>query len=223
MKFQYPEMEAHAVKGMRFYETPEGKFYPSITTVLGATASPEKERALKSWQASLGINEAQKRTKAAADRGTAVHLLTERYLKKEQLIQPGEHFEQLEINMFNALKLKLNKINEVWGQEVALFSNILEMAGRCDCIGVYNGTPCIIDFKTSGRIKSEKDIEDYRLQLCAYAIMHNEMFGTDITKGIILMTSDTGFPQEFKVDIEDYYEPLAIKVEAFYQKISETI
>lgn len=219
MKFNYPEMSTVPFKGMRFYETPNGKFYPSITTVLGGTVPVEKELALKKWQTSLGMDVAQKKTQEAADRGTAVHLLAERYLKKEDLIQ-GEKFSQADINSFNALKLKLNKVEEVWGQEVALYSDLIELAGRCDVIGVYKGKPCIIDFKTSTRIKSKEQVEDYRLQLCAYSIMHNEMFGTEIVDGVILMTSDGGFPQEFSVNLLDYVEPLIARVDEFYKKLS---
>lgn len=221
MNFNYPELKSHAFKGMRFYETPDGNFYPSITTVLGGTISAEKEQSLKKWQLSLGMDAAQKKTEAAANRGTAVHLLAERYLKKEPLKQPGDNFCQDDISAFNALKLKLNKIEKVWAQEVALYSDILGIAGRTDLIGVYKGKPCIIDFKTSSRIKNDSDIEDYKLQLCAYAAMHNEMFGTDIKDGVILMTSGSGFPQEFLVDLRVCVESLAIRVEKFYaDKIS---
>jgi CRISPR/Cas system-associated exonuclease Cas4 (RecB family) len=216
MNFNYPHLTAAPFKGMRFYETPEGKFYPSITTVLGGTMPAEKQLALKNWQTSLGMDVAQKKTKDAADHGTAVHLLTERYLKKEPLQQAGENIKFEDMAAFNALKLKLKKIEEIWGQEVALYSDILGVAGRTDLIGVYKGKPSIIDFKTSGRIKSEKDIEDYRLQLCAYAIMHNEMFNTDIQDGVILMTSAGGFPQEFNVDLSQYVEKLARRVDEFY-------
>ena len=218
MKFPYPDMQTVSVNGMRLYETPEGNFYPSITTMLGKTMDKEKEKSLQKWQQALGAL-ATKKTKDAADHGTSVHLLIERYLKKEELIQKNDNFTQQNINAFNALKLKLNKIEELWGQEVALYSDTLGLAGRCDCIGVYGGEPCIIDFKTSGKIKDEKAIEDYRYQLTAYAIMHNEMFNTNINRGIILMTSELGFPQEFKVNLLDYYEPLAIRVEKFYSTI----
>lgn len=214
--YQYPDLTATSFKGMRLYQTPEGNFYPSITTVLGGTMPEEKKQALKKWQTSLGMDAAQKKTQEAADHGTAVHLLVERHLKKEPLQQPGEKIKHEDMNAFNALKLKLNKINEIWGQEVALYSNLLGIAGRTDLIGVYKGVPSIIDFKTSGRIKSEKDIEDYKLQLTAYAVMHNEIFGTDINTGVILMTSSGGFPQEFIVDLTQYALPLAERVEEFY-------
>lgn len=219
MKFNYEEMTAVSFQGKRFYETALGKFYPSITTVLGKTMPEEKSVALKNWQTSLGMDAAQKKTKEAADRGTAVHLLVERYLKKEELIQGDEKYSTEIMSSFNALKLKLNKIEEVWGQEVALASDLIKVAGRCDCIGVYKGVPCIIDFKTSGRIKSDKDIEDYKLQLCAYAIMHNEMYNTNIERGVILMTSAAGFPQEFTVNLNDYAQNLMDRVNKFYDQL----
>lgn len=216
MQFQYPDLTATSLHGMRLYETPAGNFYPSITTVLGKTQSKEKQKALKNWQTSLGMDAAQKKTQEAADHGTAVHLLTERYLKKEELRQVGEVIKPADMNAFNALKIKLNKIDSIWGQEVALYSDVLGVAGRTDLIGTYKGIPSIVDFKTSGRVKSDKDIEDYKLQLCAYAIMHNEMFKTDIQQGVILMTSAGGFPQEFIVDLREYVELLTNKVEQFY-------
>lgn len=218
MKFAYPELQATSVQGMRLYETPEGNFYPSITTVLGKTMPKDKADALKKWQLSLGPL-ADKKSKEAADKGTAVHLLAERFLKGEELVQPGEKFDANSMNSFNGLKLKLKKVEEVWGQEVALYSDIIQVAGRCDCIAMYKGKPCIIDFKTSGRIKRDEDIEDYRLQLTAYAIMHNEMFGTEIYDGVVLMSSDNGFPQEFSVNLLDYIDPLVERVNKFYANL----
>jgi CRISPR/Cas system-associated exonuclease Cas4 (RecB family) len=208
---------------MRFYETPNKTYYPSITTVLGATIPEEKRQILKNWENSVGVDKARQITQEAADSGTAVHLLIERYLKREPLVQHEGEFSDEQINSFNALKLKLNKIEEVWGQEIPLYSNVLEVAGRCDCVGQYKGLPSIIDFKTSRRIKSDKDIEDYKLQLCAYSIMHNELYDTDIRTGVILMVSQTGFPQEFKVNLEDYIEPLVERVQQFYKNLYSSL
>ena len=222
MKFNYQEMETTAFRGKRFYQNAAGKFYPSITTVLGGTTPPEKAKALLNWQTSLGKDVAQKKTQDAADHGTAVHLMIERYLKKETLDQ-GEKFAPTVVSAFNALKLKLNSIEEVWGQEVAFYSDLIEVAGRCDCIGVYKGKECIIDFKTSGRLKDDKAIADYKLQLTAYSIMHNELFGTDISDGVILMTSDGGFPQEFRVNLLEHVDGLIARVDQFYEQLEAEI
>jgi ATP-dependent exoDNAse (exonuclease V) beta subunit len=218
--FTYDEMETSQEMGLRWYHTPSGSF-PSITTILGQTQSEESKKALEGWRSSLGAEKADKVSKAACDRGTNVHLMTERYLKKEEVFAPisGSKIPQEDISLFNSLKLKLNKITEVWGQEVPLFSNDLGVAGRCDCIGVYEGDPCIIDFKTSGRIKSSKDIEDYWIQCAFYLTAHNEMFGTNISKMVILMAAASGFPLVWKKDIdESTMNSLKEKVSLFYSK-----
>lgn len=222
MNFSYQDLSAASVDGMRLYATPSKNYYPSITTVLGKTQSAEKLQILENWRNAIGHDEAQRQTEAAATNGTGVHLLIERYLKKEPLIQ-GDSFSEDMMNGFNSLKLKLNKITEVWGQEVALYSDLLRVAGRCDCIGVYKGKPCIIDFKTSRRIKNKDEIEDYYLQLTAYSIMHNELYGTDIIDGVILMTSGGGFPQEFCVNLLEYVYPLVKRVDAFYEQLAATM
>lgn len=219
MTFNYDEMEAVSLdlkKSYRFYQTPKGKFYPSITTVLGDTMPEEKRESIKNWVISLGAEKAKEKMLEATTKGTAVHLLIERMLKGEELFQTGETYDENMVSSFNSLRPLLKKIDEVWGQEVALCSHELEVAGRCDCIGVYKGVPSIIDFKTSSRIKGNSDIDDYKLQLCAYAIMHNEQFGTNIKHGFVLMASVNGFPQEFKVDLEEQIPHLKQRVKQFY-------
>jgi ATP-dependent exoDNAse (exonuclease V) beta subunit len=218
-KFDYPELMTETVNGMRIYITPQGGAYPSITTVLGKTMPEEKVKALANWANAIGQLNAKKKTQDAADRGTAVHTLIERFLNGEEEFSSSE-FSAEALNMFNALKVKLKKIDEIWCQEVGLYSDLLALAGRVDCIGVYKGEEAIIDFKTSSRLKSQEDIEDYRFQLCAYALMHNEMFGTNINKGVILMTSAAGFPQEFHVDLMPYVDRLFDRVQDFYKKMA---
>lgn len=220
MKFNYPEIETVTHLNKRWYDTSAGA-YPSITSVLGTTAPEEAKQALANWQNSLGAVKAAQVSKAATDRGTNVHLLCERYLKGEDVSAPinGARVPDADMQSFNALKLKLKNIDEVWGQEVALFSTWLEVAGRCDLIGVYKGEPVIVDFKTSGRIKSKNDIGDYALQLAFYAAAHNEMFGTNIKKGVILMVAETGFPMEFSFDLEEQMPALIERVQAFWDGV----
>jgi hypothetical protein len=217
MKFEYAELSTVSHNGQRWYDCPKG-YYPSITTILGTTAPPEKVASLQNWRNSLGAAKADAVSKAATDRGTNVHLLAERFLKGEQVDAPinGKPVPHPDLASFNALKFKLNKIDEVWGQEVALYSETIEVAGRCDLIGKYKGVPCIVDFKTASRVKKREDIKDYELQLAFYAIAHNEMFGTDINTGIILMVAETGFPMEFTIDLPDQYEELGKRVEKFW-------
>jgi genome maintenance exonuclease 1 len=173
---------------------------------------------LKRWQDALGTR-AQEISKAATDRGTNVHLLAERYLKKQQVDAPidGRPVPEADMASFKALKLKLDKVDEVWGQECALYSTSIEIAGRCDLVGTYKRLPVIIDFKTAGRLKGHKDIGAYKVQLAFYALAHNEMFGTNIEDGIILMVADTGFPMEFKVKLADHMEELRDRAAAYWR------
>lgn len=220
-KYPYPELTTQEYLGLRWYETPNGTFFPSITTILGTTAPEESKQALANWRNSLGHAKADAHSKARADHGTNVHLLAERYLKGEEVFASinGADVPQGDKVAFNALKLKLDKVEEVWGQECALYSNFFEVAGRCDLIGVYKKKPVIIDFKTSGRLKGDKDIYDYKLQLAFYGAAHNEMFGTSIEEGVVLMVAQNGFPLEFTFKLEDFYEPLQTRVQEFYEMI----
>jgi genome maintenance exonuclease 1 len=218
MTFAYPELTTSNELGYRWYHT-KGGAYPSITTVLGATKSPEAAAALENWRNSMGHEAADAFSKAATDHGTMVHLLAERGFNGEDPYAPvnGEPVPTKAVTAYRALSLKLKKVTRVYGQEMSLYSNTLQVGGRCDLAGEYKKVPAIMDFKTSGRIKGYENIEDYPLQLAFYAIAHNELFGTNINRGIILMTVGEGFPMEFSYNLDEYYEPLAKRVEQFYQ------
>lgn len=224
MLYAYQEYKTTNELGLRWYHTPAGAL-PSITTVLGLSESVEKQAALKRWQDSLGATKAAEKSKEATDHGTMVHLLAERFLKNEELLAPvdGAPIPQKDIAAFNALKIKLKHISEVWGQEQSIYSPILEVAGKFDCIGLYKNEPAVIDFKTASRIKNREDIHNYELQLCFYACAHNELFGTDIRKGVILMSSAGGMPQEFIVNVEDHIEDLLARIQIFWAKVSKNI
>lgn len=219
MTFNYQEINAEIVNNQRWYFTPSGGM-PSITTVLGHTQPPEKIASLERWRDSMGHTEADAFTQRAANHGTNVHLLIERFLKGENVLEhiDGKPVPELDVQGFNSLKFKLKAIDEVWGQEVALYSDYFKIAGRCDFVGKFKNVPAIIDFKTSSRIKSRDDIEDYKLQLAFYAAAHNEMFGTDIKDGFILMAVKSGFPVEFHFNLEEYYEKLDIRAKMFWAK-----
>jgi len=219
LKFIYPNLKTHDICGQRWYDTPAG-YLPSITTVLGDTCPADKVQSLLNWKESLGHEKADEVSKTAADNGTVFHSLIERYLKHQDLLAPfkGYVIEEHNLAALNGIKMKLNNINEVWCLETSLYSAELYVAGRVDCAGVYKHVPSIIDFKTSRRLKKDHEIEDYKLQLTAYSIMHNEMFNTRICQGVILMSVDGGFPIEFKVNLPDYYDQLNERVETFFEQ-----
>jgi genome maintenance exonuclease 1 len=217
-KFVYKDCETINVEGKRVYAIDEERYYPSITTILGQSLPMEKQNVLNAWRARVGNKEADRISKAACDRGTNTHLMLERYLRNED--PRIEDFPQEHSAMFKSLRLELRNINRVYGQEVVLYSDILGVAGRCDLVAEYKGEIAIVDYKTSSRVKSADEIGDYWLQCAAYAIMHNEMFGTNIKKMVILMGVENKLPLIFKRTISDELVlNLIERVNSFYQKL----
>lgn len=195
----------------RFYLTPEGNKYPSITTVLGAG-----EKAWpKEWRESMGIERADKEMKRAAERGTAVHAMIEKFLDNDPKPTEGHKIEH--IPDFNMLRVQLRKINNIYTQESALWSDTMRVAGRVDCIGEYNGKLSIIDFKTSTNNKSHEMIGDYYLQTTAYALMFQERYGIQIDNIVILMSVERGaVPLVFQQPVDPYIEPLLHRINTYH-------
>ena len=217
--FEYKEFNAEMIQGLgRVYHTPLGP-YPSITTMLGKSAPAEKTSYLDAWRARVGNAKADKITNDAATRGTNTHLMLERYVNGDEPYKEGE-FPETHINVFKSLRLELRKINKVYGQEVVLYSDLLGVAGRCDLVAEYQGVLSIVDYKTSSRVKSKDEIGDYFLQTLFYAIAHNEMFGTNIEKLVIMMGVENHLPMIFRKVIDDeLLLELSERVSAFYSKL----
>lgn len=194
----------------RFYTTPNGDKYPSITTLLGDGDKPW----LTEWRNSLGEQKADKETRRTAARGTAVHLMVERYLNNDD--QPTKDQAYNHVAEFNSVKLNLNKINNIACQETALYSDTLKVAGRVDCIADYDGTLSVIDFKTSTNSKQEKMVQDYFLQCAAYALMFHEQYGIQIDQIVVIMSVEKGLPMVFKKKVEDYIAPLCERINTYY-------
>lgn len=220
MKYEYRDLETISVDNRRWYHVEGDLYYPSITTILGQTVSAEKKSRLDAWRQSIGAEKADKVLKDAGERGTAVHLMCEKFLQGHP--DPTENQHPDHIKLFNSIKLHVKKINEVWGQEAALYSHVLQVAGRTDLIGVWNGIPSIIDFKTSLRSKTDKEIEDYWVQVTFYALAHNEMFGTDIMHGVVIMAVENNLPLIFKKDLLPYVSILADRIDKFYTSLINT-
>ena len=195
--------------GKRSYTLPDGSSVPSVTTVLGAM----KKDAIMAWRKKVGEEKANQISKKASGRGTNVHSMCEEYLNNEKL---GVYMPDA-IEMFLSIKPYLNKINNIHYQEQALWSTQLGMAGRVDCIAEYEGELSVIDFKTSKRVKSHEDIEDYFWQTTAYALMYEELVGMPIHNLVIIMAVEDNKPLIFKQKTEDHIEGL-VKAIDFYRK-----
>jgi genome maintenance exonuclease 1 len=197
--------------GKRYYTLEDGTKLPSVTTVLGA----QKKAGIMAWRKKVGEEEANRVSRIATGRGTAVHTLCENYLNNNDL---GSAMPDA-LEMFLSIKPLLNRIDNIHYQECALWSKQLEMAGRVDCIAEFDGKLSVIDFKTSKRAKTEAHIEDYFWQTTAYALMYEEMIGTPIDDIIIIMAVENDLPLIFKQKTADHI-PGLVKAINYYKESS---
>jgi len=199
------ELTTQTVNFKRFYETPDGKLYPSITTVL----STRNKKGLFEWRKRVGDEVANYVARTSAARGTAVHHMCEDYLNNFPVDWPDkwkEHEKKfLPFCLFKQLENKvLQKIDNIRSQECALFSNKYRVAGRVDCIAEYDGKLSIIDFKTSSKERNDEWNENYYIQASAYAEMFEERTGIEINQICILVVTSDGIVQEFVKDKKEY-------------------
>ena len=213
----FPELEVHNIKGLRFYETPTGEKYPSITTVLGK--QPGKQKGLQEWRERVGVAQAQIISGKAARRGSVFHNIVENYLLDKDI----SDFKQQNFMawcMFGEMKSHLDeKINEVVLQEQTMFSSKFKVAGRCDLIGVYKDKLSVVDFKTTTRTKKEEWIGDYFIQCAAYASMFEEHTGEPVEDVVIMMVAEDGEVQLFEKKTADYLPKLEKIMDDFYETV----
>lgn len=211
-KFTYQPLTKIKSEAGRLYLSPGGSKLPSVTTILSKTAD---KTFLIDWRKRVGDAEANKITNTSTGLGTAMHKMLEDYLCEDKT--PSG-------NMFATAMAKsiichgVKNINEVWGLEVGLCSEGL-YGGTTDCVGVHDGSPAIIDFKNSRRLKKKEWVEDYLIQTTAYAHSHNEMYGTNINKGVIMLATHDAVYQEFVIEgdeFEEYAIKWAKRVEDYY-------
>ena len=197
----YDDLTTEPHNGKRFYVTPEGKRYPSVTTVLGV----RNRESIQKWRARVGEEEANRISSFAASRGTRVHTMVERYLdNRDDYLEKSNQLTRLN---FSTMQPVLDeRIGTVVAQEVPLYSNHLGLAGRVDCIAEFDGRLSIIDFKTSRKEKKEEWITNYFIQASFYAAAFYERTGIAIKQGGIIITVDGSEPQGFKVNTFDYLQ-----------------
>ncbi len=200
----------------RVYLTPDGEKTPSVTTILGAT---KDMTALNEWKKRVGEAEAQRITTEAAGVGTAMHNNLERFLAGLERM-PGKNLVHVQANnMANVIiEQGLKNVDEVWAMEQSLYFPGL-YSGTTDLVAVYKGNPSICDYKQTNKPKKEEWIEDYKLQLVAYIMAHNEVYGTDIREGHVFMCSRDLQYQQFDLWPNDYnkYQDMWLeKIEDYY-------
>ena len=196
--YEYKELKRTTTEKQRLYTCPDGNAVPSVTTILDKTKSEEKKAGLARWRKSVGEAKAKEIVTEAANRGTRMHTYLENYVLGEELKDKVSNpFAQQSLDMAKiVIDEGLKDVDEYWGTEVALYHPKI-YAGTTDLVGVHKGEPAIMDFKQTNKPKKREWIEDYFLQLCAYAEAHNEVYGTNIRKGVVLMCSKDYKYQEF--------------------------
>ena len=202
----------------RLYLTPDGEALPSVTTILGRT---KDKTFLKKWRQKVGEKKAEQIIKDSAQIGTALHLYIERFVNGEQYKDLTKIGIQAEKMAKKIIDESFKDLTEIWGSEVHLY-NPGKYAGTADMIGVYKGRPAIMDFKQTNRPKKREWIQDYLMQLSAYAQAHNKLFNTDIDQGVILMCSRDLTFQRFELQGENFtraYDTFMKKLDFYSQSI----
>ena len=209
----YEDLECNTGKTGRKYLTPDGKSFPSVTTVLSILS----EDAIREWRHRVGEKEANRISHHASTRGTAVHAVIEDYINnKEDYLKDRM---PLVVSNFNSVKSLLDEsIGDVYCQEVPLYSEHLGLAGRVDCIAEFNGKLSVIDFKTSAKPKKKEYITNYFIQESAYAIMWEERTGIPITQLVTIIAVDQHEPQVFIEHRDNWTDDLLSTIKEYNRR-----
>jgi genome maintenance exonuclease 1 len=221
-KFNYVKINRIDTPEGRRYATPDGEKLPSVTTILDATKSEESKKALQEWRKRVGPQKAQEITTEAAGRGTRMHKWLENYIKTGETGEPGTNPYSIQSHQMaqSIITHGLSKCNEYWGTEVPLYFPKV-YAGTTDLVGIHDGSPAIMDHKQSNKLKKREWIDDYFIQLAAYATAHNEVYGTSIRKGVIFMCTQDNIYQEFIIEgaeFDSWVNKWFNRVEQYYMK-----
>ena len=203
--YESVSLPTETINGKRYYTTPEGKHYPSVTTVTGMLNA----KWIKKWRKAVGEEKANKISRKAAVRGTRYHQLKEDFLNNVLTEERLKSATPLDLMMFNQTKHVTSKLGDIYMLEGSMYSNEIEMAGRVDCIAEFQNKLSVIDFKTSTKHKTPSKIKNYFLQETAYATMFEEMYGEKIEQLVtIVAVEETGQAQLFIETPEQWVEQL---------------
>ena len=220
--YTYPKSMRSVINGGRHYDI-DGDKLPSVTTILSACQSDEKKASLAAWKARMGDKAADAVRDTAAARGTAMHTYLEHYLDGTGYKDLTTLGKQAEVMANKIIESGLGDLEELWGLETTLYYPDL-YAGATDVVGVYGGQPAIIDFKQSNKPKKREWILDYFEQLGAYAMAHNQVYGTKIQSGIVLMCTKDFMFQKFEVSGREFVghqHAFLRKVDQYYKNVSQ--
>ena len=198
-------------KGGRYYETPTGAKYPSVTSI----TKLHNQESIQAWKEKVGEEEAGKISRRALARGNKIHSLAEKYLLNE-----GDLSDDFSKADFGVMIPYLDKINNIHCLETQLYSDHLKTAGTVDCIGEYDGKLTVIDFKTSAKLKKREWVKDYFMQCSAYAVMYEERTGTPIERLLLIINVEDEGVQLIDGKRDDYIQDFLDLRETF-RKLKE--
>ena len=222
--YRYPKTVREMVEGQRHYILNEEKL-PSVTTILSATQSAEKRESLAKWRERVGEAEATRIVDSAGARGTAMHKILEKYVLGEGYLDETTVGKQAHNMALQVIQSGLSNVTEYYGTECTLYYPGL-YAGQTDLVAIHKGEDAIIDFKQTNKPKRREWIEDYCLQLAAYAMAHNFIYKTKITKGVVMMCSKDNYYQEFVIEgaeFQKYKHNFLRRVDEYYKNRSKEI
>ena len=196
--YKYPKTQREKIEGKRHYVFDKEKL-PSVTTILDITQPAEKREKLAQWRQREGEANAARIVATSAARGTAMHKILEMYILEQGYLDETNVGKQAHNMAIQVIQNGLSNVTEYYGTECTLYYPGL-YAGQTDLVGIHKGQDAIIDFKQTNKPKRKEWIGDYCLQLAAYAMAHNMLFNTKITKGVIMMCSKDNYYQEFVME-----------------------
>lgn len=211
------EMNAVTTDTGRKYKTPEGVNLPSITTVLSILS----RESIAKWRARVGAAEANRISHRASTRGTSVHEIIEKYVNNDPNFKDG-YTPDIIASFLDVKPILDERLTKVYAQEAPLYSNHLGVAGRVDCVGIFDGKPSIIDYKTSMKPKRKDWIKNYFMQEAAYAIMWEERTGQPIVQLVTVISVDNAPPQVFVEHRDNWVRPLRETIEKYNEEQSST-
>jgi hypothetical protein len=220
-KFIYPKSMREVINGKRHYNINEKEKLPSVTTIISSTQSADKTASLAAWRVRVGEDQAARIVDTAGARGTAMHKILEKYILKDGYIDLTTVGREAHNMAIRVIEQGLCNVTEYYGLEATLYYPGL-YAGATDMIAIHKGDEAIIDFKQTNKPKKREWIEDYCLQLAAYAMAHNFIYKTEITKGVIMMCSKDNFYQEFIIqglEFRKYMHMFLKKVDQYYKEL----
>jgi ATP-dependent exoDNAse (exonuclease V) beta subunit len=221
VQLPYTDLVTESIDGKRHYITPNGDKYPSITNIISEVMT---KKGIEKWRKKVGEETANRISKRASSRGTRIHEMIEHFINNEKVFDKNPVYME---NFLVAKNTLCNKINNVYAQEVPLYSDQLRIAGRVDCIADFDGIPSIIDFKTASKPKKESYIESYFVQGAFYGFAWKELTNRLASQIVIIIINDEDpQPQIFIKRTADYVSKLVEVrrqydinlIQAMYQK-----